>query len=237
MLYHGKLKDDVAYYLEWWQDPNTGQWWQYVWIIQGTGVVKTQTDTYSEAYITIIFALGGNWAYAAYDDYESGDSGPINPITGLGTLTVPITMEEIGADQFDFIKQEQEMVLDEWFNGDNIIRPGRDYNVAERNYVLIGMLQTEQEKKDKVFNLPWSMTILLDGWEIGLSSFWWHDKEGRLIGEPTKVLIFYHIYEPWTLGLGPHTLDHLMSWYNGVGANAWEDFLTLPQWEFSVSWW
>ncbi|MFW9822058.1 MAG: hypothetical protein ACFFE4_03940, partial [Candidatus Thorarchaeota archaeon] len=36
MLYHGSLKDGAAYFLEWWQDPNSGQWWQYVWIIQGT---------------------------------------------------------------------------------------------------------------------------------------------------------------------------------------------------------
>ena len=233
---HGKLKDGVAYYLEWWQDPNTGQWWQYVWIIQGTGVVKTQTDTYPEAYITIIFALGGNWAYAAYDDAESGDSGPNNPITGLGTLTVPIVMEEIGTDQFDFIKQEQETVLNAWLTGDNIIRNGDVVNIAETNYILLGMVQSDEEKKDKIFNLPWTMSMWLDGEEIELSSFWWHDKEGLIMGEPYKLLIFYHIYEPWSLIWGPHTLDHELTWYNGVGSHVWQDILEF-QWQFTASWW
>lgn len=237
MISHGKLKEGEAFYLEWWWDPNSEQYWQYVWIMVGIGVVKTQTATYPEAEITIIFTLGGNWAWAGYTDGDTGDLGPNNPLGEWGTLTVISTYEEIGADQFDFIKQEQETVLNEWFNGDNIIRPNREYNVAETNYVLMGMIQTDQEKKDKIFNLPWSMTILLDGWEIELSSFWWYDKGGVLIGEPTMVLIFYQIYDPWTLGWGPHTLDHEFSWYNGVGANAWQEIMQLPQWEFLVSWW
>jgi len=236
MLCHGRLKDGEAFYLEWWLDEATGQWWQYVWIIVGTGVVKTQTDTYPEAEITILFVLGGNWAWAGFVDLDSGDSGPNNPSGRWGTLTIPITVEEIGADQFDFIKQEQDTVLNAWLNRDNIIRNGDIVNIAERNYVLLGMLQLDEEKKDKIFNLPWTMTILLDGEEIELSSFWWHDKEGVLIGEPAKVLIFYHIYEPWSLGWGPHILDHEMSWYNGVGNHAWQEVMQF-QWDFTVSEW
>lgn len=233
MLYHGRLKNGEAFYLDWWQNPQ-GEWWQYVWIIVGTGVVKTQTATYSEAEITIIFCLGGNWAWAGFTNLGSGDSGPDNPLGEWGTLTIPITVEEIGLDQFDYIKQEQTTVLNAWLNRDNIIRNGDDVNIAETNYILLGMLQIDEEKKDKIFNLPWTMTILLDGEEIELSSFWWHDKEGVLIGEPAKVLIFYHIYEPFTLGWGSHILDHEMSWYNGVGNHAWQEVMQF-QWDFTTS--
>ncbi|MFW9896154.1 MAG: hypothetical protein ACFFD7_10155 [Candidatus Thorarchaeota archaeon] len=237
MLYHGRLKDGVAYFLEWWQDPNSGQWWQYVWIIQGTGVVKTRTNTYPEAYITILFTLGGDWAYAAFEDPDTGDSGPTNPVTGLGCVTVPIVWEEIGVNQFDFIKQEQDTVLDVWLNGENRITNNYEGHIAETHYIIVGMLQTEQEKRDKVFMQPWAWTMIMDGWEtIELKTFWWNDEEGILIGEPTKVLVFYHIYEPWTLGWGVHTIDHEVSWYNGVGSHAWQETIGW-QWNFAITYW
>ena len=109
--------------------------------------------------------------------------------------------------------------------------------MAETNYIIVGMLQTDQEHEDKVFNKPWAWTMLLDGWEnIELKSFWWHDKEGRLAGESTRVLVFYYIFEPYTLGWGPHTIDHEFSWYNDVGADAWQEVLT-GQWEFTAYYW
>jgi hypothetical protein len=236
MLYHGKLKDGFAYFFDEWPNPVTGQMEQNVWIIQGTGTVKTQTSTYPEAFITIIFAVSGNWAYAAFDDFNTGDSGPNNPITGVGCLTMPVVLKEIGADQFDFIYQEQATVLDVWLNGGNRITNYYDGHIADTHYIIVGMLQTEQEKRDKEFMQPWEWTMWMDGVEIELTTFWWEDEEGVLIGEPAKVLVFYHIYEPWSLGLGDHTVDHELSWYNDVGSNAWQQVFTF-QWNFTISDW
>jgi len=245
MLYHGTLKEGDAFWLEWWVNP-AGELWNSVWIISGIGDVKTQDGTYTDVFISILFCVGwiepqgGYWAWAGFYEQEyEGFIGPHGSFGQEGTLTGLTQYEEIGLEQYysikqDSIKQEHETVLNAWLNRDNIIRNGDDVNIAETNYVLLGMLQSDEEKEDKIFNLPWTMTILLDGEEIELSSFWWHDKEGVLIGEPTKVLIFYHIYEPWSLGWGPHTLDHETSFYNGVGNQAWQEVMQF-QWGFWAS--
>ncbi|MHA2038957.1 MAG: hypothetical protein ACW98X_21190 [Promethearchaeota archaeon] len=233
---HGRLQGGNAWFFEWWQDPNTDLWWQYVWVIQGIGVVKTPTAIYREAVITILFVQGGNWAWAAYEDLETGDSGPNNPMGRLGCLTFPITWEEIGADQFDFVKQEQETVLDVWLNEGNRITDEYYANIAETQYIVVGMLQLDEEKKDKVFNLPWDWKMWLDGWEIPLNRFWWFDKDGELTGERQKVLVFYYIFEPWTLSWGERFIDHEVSWYNGVGAHTWQETIGW-QWNFTVTFW
>lgn len=236
MLSHGKIKKGEAFYLDWWQNPQ-GQWWQYVWIIVGMGVVKTQTTTYSEATITLIFCLSGNWVWAGFNDTDSGDLGPISPGGEWGTLTFLTEYDEFGMEQFDYIKLEHTMVLNAWSNRENIIRHGSVVNIAETNYIVLGMIQTDEERKDHLFNTPWTMSIVLDEiWGVELSSFWWYDKEGLILDEPGKILVFYHIYEPWSLGGGLHTLDHEFSWYNGVGKQVWQEFGEF-RWEFTAWFW
>ncbi|MHA1932195.1 MAG: hypothetical protein ACW96X_06620 [Promethearchaeota archaeon] len=242
MLYHGRLKEGVANWLEWWANP-AGEWWNSVWLISGIGDVKTQEGTYSDVFISIVVCTQGGptgypWAWAGFYEYEyEGFIGPHGSFGQEGTVTGLTQYEAIGLEQYYSDKQEQNRILDVWLNGGNRITNDYIANIAETNYIIVGMLQTEEERRDKVFNLPWTWTMLLDGWEnIELRSFWWHDKEGRLAGEPTRVLVFYYIFEPYTLGWGPHTIDHELSWYNDVGADAWQEILT-GQWEFAAYYW
>lgn len=245
MLFHGKLKEGSIFYLDFWQSPYPPYLvFHSLWYIIGTGIVKTQTDIYKEATIEFLFSLDGSWAWAGFTDPESGVEGPDNPLGRRGTLTILTEVEEIGANQFDFIKQEHNMILDTWISGDpRIIRPGRTLNYADTIYVIIGMAQSPEEKKDKEFFPPFDMQITLDEMiDVELKSFWWYDKYGLRSppGETLNIQVFYHIYEPYTLpisSLGEHTLDHAMSFYNGVGNERTITYHDEPQWLFYVDYW
>ncbi|MFW9820585.1 MAG: hypothetical protein ACFFE5_13325 [Candidatus Thorarchaeota archaeon] len=233
MLCHGRLKGGWAIFLDWWYTPVSG-WWQYVWIVGGNGVVKTQTDTYSEAEITLIFCLSGNWAYAQFYDPESGiygPYGPYHPMGDHGTVTFLANYEEIGLNQF-----EHGQVLNSFLTGENRITNGIEINTAETNYISVAMGQLASEKEDHLFTRPWSWTMVLDGEELMLNKFWWDDPEGLVIGEPVTWLVLYYIFEPYTLDIGEHTIEHEVSWYDGIGQDRAQSSISWS-WTFWVSLW
>jgi hypothetical protein len=233
MLYHGRLKGGWAMFNDWWYTPVSG-WWQSVWIVGGNGVVKTQTDTYSEAEIILIFCLSGNWAYAQFFDPESGTYGPYgpdHPNNAQGTLTLLANYEEIGLSQF-----EHGQVINSLVTGENRIRNGVEINTADTNYISVAMGQIASEKEEHIFTPPYSWIMVLDGEELNLNKFWWDDTEGLIYGEPVKWLVFYYIFEPFTLDIGEHTLDHEISWYDGIGQNRTPSS-TIWSWDFTVSLW
>ncbi|MFX1379158.1 MAG: hypothetical protein ACFFA4_08675 [Promethearchaeota archaeon] len=233
LLCHGRLKGGWAGYFEWWYTELSG-WWQYVWIIVGNGVVKTQTDTYSEAEITLVFCLSGNWAYASFLDPESGVDGPYgpyHPIGGPGTLTLITNYEEIGLNQF-----EHGQVINSLLTGENRITNGIEINTAETNYISVAMGQLASEKEEHIFTPPYSWTMVLDGEELNLNKFWWDDTEGLIYGEPVKWLIFYFVFEPFTLDMGEHTIEHEVSWYDGIGQSRSQSVISWA-WTFWVSEW
>jgi hypothetical protein len=233
MLCHGRVKEGWALFFEWWYTPVSG-WWQYVWIVGGQGVVKTQTEKYSNAEITLIFCLSGNWAYGAFYDPETGDEGPYgpyHPMGGSGTVTMLANYEEIGLNQF-----EHGEVLNSFFTGENRITNGIEINTAETNYISVAMGQLASEKEEHLFMKPWSWTMVLDGEELILNKFWWDDPEGLIYGEPVKWLFFYYIFEPFTLDMGEHTIEHELSWYDGVGQDRTQSVISWS-WTFWVSWW
>jgi hypothetical protein len=233
MLCHGRFKGGWAIFFDWWYTPISG-WWQYVWMIGGNGVVKTQTDTYSEAQVTLIFCLSGNWAYAQFYDPESGvdgPHGPYHPNGGPGTITLLANYDEIGLNQF-----EHAQVINSLLTGENRITNNIEINTADTNYISVAMGQLASEKEEHLFTRPWSWTMVLDGEELNLNKFWWDDTEGLLYGEPVRWLVFYYIFEPFTLDIGPHTIEHEISWYDGIGQD--RTFSSLSwSWDFTVSSW
>ncbi len=98
------------------------------------------------------------------------------------------------------------------------------------------MGQLASEKEEHLFTRPWSWTMDLDGEELRLNKFWWDDTEGLLIGEPVKWLVFYHIFEPNTLDMGWHIVDHKVSWYDGIGQERTQTVISW-YWNFMVSMW
>lgn len=228
MLIHGRIKEGEAFFLEWWQG------WNSVWIITGTGVVKTQTNTYSTALITLIFCVGSNWAWAGFEDPESGDSGPFSPFGEWGTLTILTKNEENGIDQFGALNSDRKKILHSLITNENRIHRDAEVSAAETNYLIVAIGQTESERKAHLWDPPYSWTIDLDSDAVELSSFWWHDKEGEIIGESVMWQVFYHIYEPFSLGYGWHDMYNEISFYEGIGQ---EREQIVMQWSNGFSVW
>jgi hypothetical protein len=230
MLCFGQLKESWAGYYDEWISPYNVKW-NNVWIILGYGMIKTQTDTFSQAQITLIFCLSGNWAYGDFYDPESGVDGPYGPDSptgGRGTVTLLANYDEIGVNQF-----EHGQIINYFLTQEHTIHNGYVINIAETNYIIVAMGQSASEKEDQLFRKPWSWTMNLDGEELKLNKFWWDDTEGLKVGEPVTWLIFYYVFEPFTLTIGEHTLVHEISWYDGIGQDRTPGYVEW-NWIFEV---
>ena len=150
---------------------------------------------------------GNYWSdYPGVDDNDDDIGDTFSPWQGYDYAPF------VGKNMWD-----NSAVLNDVLNPEHKIKSEAILSVADTNYIVPKMGQSIPERRQFIWDLPYTLQILIDGEEIELKTFWWNDKEGILYGEPFFWQVFYHIFEPYSLGIGTHSFEIIYTYYNGAG--------------------
>jgi hypothetical protein len=113
------------------------------------------------------------------------------------------------------------------------IRPDVVIDQSEPSFVRGAITQTAEELENGWFFGPYNLRVWLDGEELEVNTFDFHDIYDHFLDEDLTWQIFYVIFDPNTLSSGPHYLEIEWSWFDDYGSGL-EQIFWYNSWEFEV---
>lgn len=133
------------------------------------------------------------------------------------TLSIPII--SVQANPNGGYPQRRRIIINSLITGEQRIHTNAEVFVGDTNYMIFASGATKEEQQQHLWSRPYSWSVLLDEEvEVEFSKFGWYDKNGEVFGDgvPVYWTVFYHIYEPYSLEVGEHRMDHEISFYQGT---------------------